>query len=65
MNQLIEVQQTREQVDQKFKEYQDKMKAIFDRRAKQRDFSPGYLVLKWDSRREDPGPSMESLIIYG
>jgi hypothetical protein len=34
MNQLIQVQQTREQVNEKFLEYQDKMKAIFDRRAK-------------------------------
>jgi hypothetical protein len=55
MNQLIEVQQTREQVDEKFQEYQDKMKAIFDRREKQRNFIPGDLVLRWDSRREDPG----------
>jgi len=28
MNQLIEVKQTREQVNEKFQEYQDKMKAI-------------------------------------
>jgi hypothetical protein len=55
MNQLIEVQQTREQVNEKFQEYQDKMKSIFDRRAKQRNFIPGDLVLRWDSRREDHG----------
>jgi hypothetical protein len=29
MNQLIEVQQNKEQVNEKFQEYQDKMKAIF------------------------------------
>ena len=52
MNQLIEVQQTREKVDKKFQEYQDKMKVIFDRREKQRDFTLGDVVLKWDSRRE-------------
>jgi hypothetical protein len=32
MNQLIEVKHTKEQVDKKFQEYEDKMKAIFDRK---------------------------------
>jgi hypothetical protein len=50
----LKCKQTREQVDEKFQEYQDKMKAIFDRREKQRNFIPGDLVLRWDSRREDP-----------
>jgi hypothetical protein len=31
------------------------MKAIFDRREKQRNFILGDLVVRWDSRREDPG----------
>ena len=31
------------------------MKAIYDRRAKQRIFVPGDLVLRWDSIREDHG----------
>jgi hypothetical protein len=29
------------------------MKALFDRKAKDRDFLPGDLVLKWDARKED------------
>jgi len=32
MNQLIEVKHTKEQLDKKFQEYEDKMKAIFDRK---------------------------------
>jgi hypothetical protein len=55
MNQLIEVQKNREQVDQQFQEYQYKMKVIFDRREKQKNFVPNDLVLKWDNMREDPG----------
>jgi hypothetical protein len=33
--------------------YQDNMKALFDCKAKNKDFIPGHLVLKWDARRED------------
>jgi hypothetical protein len=55
INQIIEVQQTREQVNEKFQEYQDRMKAIFDKKAKDINFLPGDLVLRWDARREDPG----------
>ena len=29
------------------------MKALFDHKAKDRKFLSGYLVLKWDSRKED------------
>ena len=29
------------------------MKALFDRKAKDREFLPGDLVLKWDDRKED------------
>jgi hypothetical protein len=29
------------------------MKALFDRRAKDKDFLPGDLVLRWDARREE------------
>jgi len=31
------------------------MKEIFDKRSKERRFMIGYLVLKWDSRRETKG----------
>ena len=31
------------------------MENMFDRRARERDFREGDLVLKWDSRREENG----------
>jgi hypothetical protein len=31
------------------------MKVLFDQKAKDRDFLPGDLVLKWEARREDTG----------
>jgi hypothetical protein len=37
--QIIKVQQTREQVNERFQEYQNKMKIIFDRRVKERFYS--------------------------
>ena len=35
--------------------YQEKVKQVFDKRAKLDSFNLGYLVLKWDSRYEDKG----------
>ena len=55
VNQTIHLQQTREEVYQKAQLAQDKIKQIFDRRAKENDFQIGDKVLKWDSRREDKG----------
>jgi hypothetical protein len=48
INQLIEVQQLRVEVDEKMQKYQDDMKALFDLKAKDREFLPGDLVLRWD-----------------
>jgi len=31
------------------------MKSLFDRKVRERDFNKGYLVLRWDARREDKG----------
>jgi hypothetical protein len=31
------------------------MKALFDQKAKDRDYLPGDLVLKWEAKREDIG----------
>jgi hypothetical protein len=53
INQLIKVQQNRMDVDERLQRYQDNMKALFDHKAKDREFLPGDLVLKWDARRED------------
>jgi transposase InsO family protein len=55
INQLIEVQQNRAEVDEKLQKYQDNMKALFDQKAKDREFLPSDLVLKWDARKEDSG----------
>jgi hypothetical protein len=54
INQIIEVQQTRQQVNANFQEYHDKMKAIFYKKSKDINFLPGDLVLRWDARREEP-----------
>jgi hypothetical protein len=54
MNQLVEVQQVKDQVNENFQEYQDKMKEIFDRKAKEISFLLGDFILRWDARREDP-----------
>jgi hypothetical protein len=40
INQLIEVQQRRDEVDARMQKYQDNMKALFDHKAKNRDFLP-------------------------
>jgi hypothetical protein len=53
INQLIEVQQHRVEVDEKMQKYQDEMKALFDLKAKDREFLPGDLVLRWDARNEE------------
>jgi hypothetical protein len=50
---LIEVQQHRDEVYEKMQKYQDNMKALFDGKAKDREFLPDDLVLKWDARKED------------
>jgi len=52
---LIEVHQNRAEVDEKLQKYQDNMKALFDQKAKDREFLPGDLVLKWDDGKEDSG----------
>lgn len=55
INQMIEVQQNRAEVDKKLQKYQDNMKALFDQKAKDREFLPGNLLLKWEARKEDTG----------
>jgi hypothetical protein len=55
INLLIEVEQNRAKVDDKLQRYQDNMKALFDKKDKDREFLPRDLVLKWESRKEDAG----------
>jgi hypothetical protein len=51
INQLIHVQQMREQVFNKSQLHQDKMRRDFDRQTKEDDFKVNELVLKWDAVR--------------
>jgi transposase InsO family protein len=55
INQLIHVQQMREEVYNNTQLHQDKMKKVFDKRTKVDDFKVDDLVLKWDARNEDKG----------
>lgn len=53
--QMIQLQQTREELYSKTQLFQEKMKKIFDKVAKQENFQINDLVLKWDARYEDKG----------
>jgi hypothetical protein len=55
INQIICLQQTREEVYNRVQVLQEKLKKAFDRRTKAEDFNIGDKVLKWDSRRESKG----------
>ena len=55
INQLIEVHQQREVLCEKVHGYQNKVKQVFDKRAKVNSFKLGDRVLKWDARHEDKG----------
>jgi hypothetical protein len=55
MHQLVEVQQTREQLLDKAQSHQQKIKQDFDKKVNKEDFQLGDLVLKWDAPRKDKG----------
>ena len=55
INQTIHLQQTREQVYNRAQILQEKLKKMFDTRAKAEDFCVGNKALRWDSRRKDKG----------
>jgi len=55
INQIVELNENRDEVQHKLKKYQNKMKALFNRRARERDLKEGDLVLRWDARREEKG----------
>jgi hypothetical protein len=55
INQIIEVQKNRAEVDDRLQKYQDSMKFLFEKKTKDREFLLGDLVLKWDARNEDVG----------
>jgi hypothetical protein len=49
INQMIHLQQSREEVYNKTQVVQESIKKIFDKRTKEDDFELGDLVLRWDS----------------
>ena len=55
MNQLVELEETRNQVNQRLTKYQEKMKDLFDQHAKDKKMQVGDLVIIWDIRREEKG----------
>jgi hypothetical protein len=55
IHQLVEVQQAREQTLDRIQNHQQKIKKVFDRKAKKEQFQVGDLVLKWDAPKKDKG----------
>eukprot|EP00253_Pinus_taeda_P018245 PITA_18245 len=55
INQTIHLQQTREEVFNRARGLQEKLKKMFNKRTKAEDFWLGSKVLRWDARREDKG----------
>jgi hypothetical protein len=55
IQQLVEVQSTREQLLDKAQEHQQKIKQAFDKRVRKEDFKLGDLVFKWDAPKKDKG----------
>jgi hypothetical protein len=52
INQMIQFQQSREEVYKKTQVIQESIKKIYDRRVKDDDFKLGDMVLKWDLRTD-------------
>jgi hypothetical protein len=55
IQQLVEVQETREKLLDKAHDHQQKIKQAFDRKVRKEDFQLGDLVLKWDAPKQDKG----------
>ena len=55
MNNLVELQQIREQLVEKSKAHKNKIKETFDKKAKVENFQVGEWVLKWDAFKEKKG----------
>ena len=55
INQLVELEETRNQVNQRLTDYQEKMKYLFYQHAKDRKLQIADLVLRWDIRRVEKG----------
>jgi len=55
INQMIHLQQTREEVFQNTFKLQERIKKIYDRKAKAEKFQIEDIVLKWDARNKEKG----------
>eukprot|EP00253_Pinus_taeda_P030599 PITA_30599 len=55
LNQKVLLQQTREQVFKNTSKFQEKIKKIYDKKAKVDKFQLDDVVLKWDARNEEKG----------
>ena len=55
MNKVMELSEIKNKVRDNLVTYQEKMKSIFDRKAREIMFQNGDLVLRWDTRKEDKG----------
>ena len=55
LKKVIELSESRNKVKDNLVTYQEKIKSIFDRKAKDIMFQTGDLVLRWDTRREEKG----------
>ena len=52
---LVEVQWAREKTVDRIQDHQQKIKQVFDKKAKKERFQIGDLVLKWDAPKQDKG----------
>eukprot|EP00253_Pinus_taeda_P024642 PITA_24642 len=55
LNQMVHLQQTREEIFKNTYKLQEKIKKIYDRKAKVDKFQVDDVVLKWDARNEEKG----------
>eukprot|EP00253_Pinus_taeda_P020827 PITA_20827 len=55
LNQMVHLEQTREEVFKNTSKLQEKIKKIYDRKAKADKFQLDDVVLKWDARNEEKG----------
>ena len=61
---MVELQQIREQVVGKSEAHQQRIKGMFDKRAKANNFQVEDWVLKWDDVRQDKGKHGK-FVFYG
>jgi hypothetical protein len=55
IHQMVEVQQIGEQAMNRAYNHQQKIKQVFNRKSRKKEFEQGDLVLKWDAPRQDRG----------